>query len=263
MGYSKIIYSGNMFNTFHKVGNGQHPVIVLHGWFGDCHAFEPMEDALSQDEFTYIFMDYRGYGGMLSTAGAYSIDEIAADTLALATNLGFNTFSLIGHSMGGMAIERVATLAPDRVRMLIPVAPVPSCGVTFNNTRRSLFEGAAESLENRKIIINESTGKRLSPSWIDWKARYSWEQASKTAFAAYLNAWSNTNFSTDVQGLSNRVRVLIGEHDPTYNADLMRRTYLSWYPDAKLEVLSNAGHYPMNEVPLALVTSIEHFLRES
>ncbi len=46
-----------MSNTFHRVGSGPHPVIVLHGWFGDCHAFTPMEDALSRDEFTYIFMN--------------------------------------------------------------------------------------------------------------------------------------------------------------------------------------------------------------
>ncbi|WP_276520314.1 alpha/beta fold hydrolase [Elizabethkingia ursingii] len=252
-----------MINTFHKVGNGPHPVIVLHGWFGDGHSFVPMDDALSINEFTYIFMDYRGYGGMQSTSGAFTIDEIATDTLTLAASLGFNSFSLVGHSMGGMAIERVAVLAPNRVRMLIPVAPVPSCGVRFDQTIQSLFEGAAESIENRKTIIDRSTGNRLSRSWIDWKARYSTENSSKLAFAKYLNAWSKTNFSSQVQGLSHKVRVLIGEHDPTFNAELMHATYLSWYSQSQLEILPNAGHYPMNEVPLTLSASIERFLRES
>ena len=31
-----------MANTFHRVGHGPHPVIVLHGWFGDARAFEPI-----------------------------------------------------------------------------------------------------------------------------------------------------------------------------------------------------------------------------
>ena len=114
-----------MPNTFHRVGQGPHPVIVLHGWFGDAHAFEPIEPWLSGDAFSYVFMDYRGYGGMRNAAGRYSIEEIAADTLALADALGFDRFSLVGHSMGGMAIERVAALAPERVRALVPVAPVP------------------------------------------------------------------------------------------------------------------------------------------
>jgi esterase len=252
-----------MFNTFHQVGTGPHPVIVLHGWFDDCHAFAPMEHALSGDDFTYIFMNYRGYGSMKSAVGSYSMDEIAADTLALATHLGFDTFSLVGHSMGGMAIERVATLASERVRKLVAVAPVPSCGVTLDDAGHALFHGAAESVDNRRIIVDRNTGQRLSRAWIDWKASDSVKRSSKAAFSAYLNAWSNTNFSAEVQGLPHRVKVLIGEYDPKFNVDLMRSTYLSWYPRAELEMLANTGHYPMDEVPLALATSIERFLLQA
>lgn len=134
-----------MANTFHRVGHGPHPVIVLHGWFGDAHAFEPIEPWLSGADFSYVFMDYRGYGGMREAAGEHSIDEIAADALALADALGFERFSLVGHSMGGMAIERVAALAPERVRALVAVAPVPCGGVAMAPATRALFDGAARS----------------------------------------------------------------------------------------------------------------------
>ena len=64
---------------------------------------------------------------MREARGAYTMDEIAADALALADALGYPAFSLIGHSMGGMASERIATLAPERVLSMLAVAPVP-CG---------------------------------------------------------------------------------------------------------------------------------------
>src|SRR4051794_38129334 len=48
--------------------------------------------------------------------GDYSMAEISADALALADELGWETFDLIGHSMGGMAVQRVLADAPDRVR---------------------------------------------------------------------------------------------------------------------------------------------------
>lgn len=32
-----------MPNTFHREGDGPHPVLVLHGWFGDAQAFEPIQ----------------------------------------------------------------------------------------------------------------------------------------------------------------------------------------------------------------------------
>jgi pimeloyl-ACP methyl ester carboxylesterase len=40
----------------------------------------------------------------------------------------------------------------------------------------------------------------------------------------------------------------------------MEQTFLEQYPNASLEVLSNAGHYSMFETPVALLTCIERFL---
>lgn len=251
-----------MTNTFHRVGNGPRPVLVLHGWFGDAHSFEPLEPWLSGDDFSYVFMDYRGYGGMQSTPGAYTIDEIASDALALADALGFRTFSLIGHSMGGMAIERIVTLAPERVCALLAVAPVPCGGIQYAPETRRLLQDAARNFDNRKTIIDRSTGGRLPASWVEWKAAYSASHSSAEAFAAYFHAWADTDFRGDISG-QHPVKAIVGEHDPTFNAELMANTYLRRYPLATVEVLKNAGHYPMNETPLALVAAIESFLLDT
>ncbi|VVE71998.1 alpha/beta hydrolase [Pandoraea captiosa] len=250
-----------MPNTFHRVGHGPHAVIVLHGWFGDAHSFHACEPWLSQDAFSYVFMDYRGYGGMRDATGDFTIDEIAKDTIALADALDLATFSLVGHSMGAMAIEKVAALAPQRVRKLIPVAPVPCGGIRFDPMRRALFEDAARSHSDRMAIIDRSTGTRLPPAWIDWKADYSMTHSSQRAFAAYFRAWADTDFS-DALNASVPVNVLIGEHDPVFDIGLMQQTYLKRYSRARVETIRNAGHYPMNETPLALVSAIESSLRD-
>ena len=164
-------------------GQWPHPVLVLPGWFGDAHAFEPIEAWLDGGAFSYVFMDYRGYGGMRDAPGDYTIDEIATDALALADELGFASFSLIGHSMGGMAIERIAALAPERVRALVAVAPVPCGGIRMDAARRALFEGAAVQVEQRRTIIDRSTGGRLPASWVAWKAAYSAARSMPAAFA--------------------------------------------------------------------------------
>ena len=242
-------------------GRGPRRVLVLHGWFGDHSAWDPMHSSLSQDEFTYAFMDYRGYGRSRHRTGRYDMAEIAADALALADRLEWGRFSLIGHSMGGMAIQRVLVEAPDRVEKLVAITPVPASGVPFDEQGWALFSGAAERLENRKAIIDFTTGSRLSSAWVDSMARNSTEISSQEAFAAYLEAWAKTDFSARVQGLPHPVLALVGEHDPALNADFVRATYLASYPNARLEVLPNCGHYPMNETPVWLATVIEKFLR--
>jgi pimeloyl-ACP methyl ester carboxylesterase len=251
-----------MSNTFHRVGNGPHGVLVLHGWFGDAGSFEQIEPWLDQQAFSYVFMDYRGYGGMQDSPGAYTIDEIASDALMLADAQGFHAFSLVGHSMGGMAIERIAIRAPDRVRSLVAIAPVPCGGISYDAATWRLLTDAAAQVDKRRTIIDRSTGARLPPSWVAWKAAYSDTHSSRVAFAAYLRAWADTDFSDEITG-QHPLKVLVGEHDPTFNADLMARTYLRRYPRATVEILANAGHYPMNETPLALVSAMEGFLAAS
>jgi pimeloyl-ACP methyl ester carboxylesterase len=250
-----------MPNTFHRFGHGPHNALVLHGWFGDAHAFAPMEPALSPEEFTYAFIDYRGYGGMRDVPGAFTIDEIAADALALADHLGFGQFSIVGHSMGGMAVQRVLAIAPDRVRKMVALTPVPASGVPFDDAGWALFSGAADKPENRFAIIDYTTGNRLSRTWVQHMVDYSLANASRDAFAAYLTAWAKTDFSAAVNGMPLPVKVIVGEHDPALNTTVMQATFLATYPDCELEVMANAGHYPMHETPVALATSIENFLR--
>jgi pimeloyl-ACP methyl ester carboxylesterase len=243
------------------LGHGPHHVLALHGWFGDETCFDPMRDALTLDEFTYAFMAYRGYGLSRQQRGDYTMKEISADALALADALEWENFSVIGHSMGGMAAQRVLADAPKRVDKLVAVTPVPASGMPFDPESWKLFEGAARSLDHRRGIIDFSTGGRLSKAWVDRIARYSAETATVEAFAAYLQAWAKTDFHAEIVGKPVPVKVIVGAHDQALTEEAMRATYLAWYPHAELEVMANAGHYPMSETPIALATSIEAFLR--
>ena len=248
--------------AYQSFGTGDHKVIVLHGWFGDHTMFAPMRSALSASEFTYIFPAYRGYGLSKHLTGSYTNKEISGDVIALADELGFAEFSLVGHSMGGKAMQRVMVDAPKRVRKMVAVTAVPAAAVPFDEAGWKLFDGAAKNVENRKMILNYSTGNRLSKTWIAHLANYSLHTSTVEAFAGYLNAWAKEEFVADVDGATHPIKVVIGEHDPSLTADIMKATYMAWFKNAELEVMSNAGHYPMDETPVALATSMENFLRK-
>ncbi len=247
---------------YQTYGTGPHKVIALHGWFGDHTTFDPCWDALSPDAFTYVFPAYRGYGLSRRLTGAYTVEEIATDVIALADALGYAKFSLIGHSMGGKAIQRVLADAPDRVTKMVAVTPVPASGVPFDDATLGQFRAAVNNPVVRRGIVGFSVGNRpLSAVWIDRIAGVPALPGTPEAFAGYLESWARGDFSDKIKGKTLPVKVIVGEHDGALTPDLMKATYLAHYPNATLDVMSNTGHYPMNETPVALASSIEAFLR--
>jgi pimeloyl-ACP methyl ester carboxylesterase len=242
------------------IGSGPQKVLALHGWFGSATGWGPFADLVDEDRYSYLFLDYRGYGARRGEAGEHTLAEISADARAAVDALGWSSFAVLGHSMGGSAMQRVLVDAGDRVSGLIGVSPVPSTGVPFDEPSEQLFSGAAGNRDNRYAIIDLTTGGRLSRTWLDRMVQFSLDQSDAGAVGAYLEAWARTDFSAEVQGNPVPVRVVVGEHDPALGAGVMEQTFLRQYPNASLEVLPNAGHYAMFETPVALLTTVEGFL---
>jgi pimeloyl-ACP methyl ester carboxylesterase len=246
-----------------RVGPGDHVVLCLHGWFGSATGWGPLPEMLDGDRFSYYFVDYRGYGARRDQAGEHTMAEIAADALALADQVGAETFSLVGHSMGGMAADRVVVEAPRRVRSVVAINPVPAGGYPFDDAGWALFSDAVQDDAKRYAIIDLTTGNRLTARWVNRIVRHSVEQSTRDAFGDYLRAWGREDFSdrlADPDAARVPVKVIVGEHDPAVGEELARQTWLKLHPGAELEVMPNAGHYPMWETPVALATSIEAFL---
>jgi pimeloyl-ACP methyl ester carboxylesterase len=243
------------------VGSGDHHVLALHGWFGSARGWGSLPGFLDESAYTYVFMDLRGYGDRKQAGGDFTMEEAAADALALADELGWDQFSLIGHSMGGKAIHQVLLQAPDRVRKLVAINPVPATQVPMDEQSWALFSGAAANAGNRAAIINFTTGNRLTKTFIDQVVRHSLDHSDVDAFGAYLQSWARNDFSSALKpDRDAEVKVIVGGTDPAMSAEVMEQTWLVFFPGAELEVLPNAGHYPMFETPVALATSIEEFL---
>jgi pimeloyl-ACP methyl ester carboxylesterase len=134
--------------------------------------------------------------------------------------------------------------------------------VPFDEPGWQLFSGAADEPANRRAIIDLTTGNRLTGVWLDAMVRHSLDNSDRDAFADYLRAWAKTDFHTEIEGNPVAVKVIVGEHDPALGEATARATFAQWYPNHEIDVLANAGHYAMDETPVALAGSIERFLTE-
>lgn len=245
----------------HEVhGGGERHVLALHGWFADRDAFRAMWPYLDERRFSYAFCDARGYGEARGVVGEYTMDEFAADALATADELGWQEFSLLGHSMGGKAAQAVLAHAPGRVRKLVGVSPVPASGMPLDEQSERLFSAAPDDPASRRAIIDFTTGNRLTGTWLDGMVAYSRAHSDVTAFRGYLESWAPHDFHEQVAGDTTPMLILVGEHDPAVNEQAVTATFGEWYPNAEIRVLAGVGHYSPDESPVALVSVVEDFL---
>ena len=132
------------------IGNGPTKVVVIHGWFWDHRVFAPIFDCLDADRTTYAFIDIRGYGNSRNLSGKYSIGEVAADAIALADQLGWHEFHVVGHSMGAKAAQKVAMDAGARVRSVVAASIHNS--IRMRKSRRSAIPGTIQCRKHRSIL---------------------------------------------------------------------------------------------------------------
>ena len=245
-----------------SVGNGDHAVICLHGWFGSAEGWGYLPDVVDRARFTYYFPEMRGYGARRDESGEYTMKEYAADALAAADELGLERFSVVGHSMGGKAAASLLAQAPERVRALVGVAPVAPAPVPLDEDGRGLFFGAPESDENRRAIIDFTTGGRNSAAWLDDMVASSRANSSLEAFTGAVESWVGDDYLAEVGRPETPIACIVGEHDPALSADVMKQSWMQIYPNVTLVELASCGHYPMHEVPVWLATQIESFLSD-
>lgn len=249
------------FIAYKQIGSGKEKVLVMHNWMGDSTSYDSMLPYLNTDEFTYVFVDLRGYGRSKDMRGTYSVEEASSDAIKLIDSLAWDKFHLIGHSMSGMIIQKIAVDNPSRVKSIVAITPVPACGSPAPKEMMGFFEGAALNNDEAAMqCVNTMTSNRYTKTFAKNMVTDLRQRSTSEARLGYLKMFSYTDFSESVKGLSTPILVLFGEYDFEGSEACMRNTFLNWYPNIQLECCKTSGHYPMIETPVALVAVIEKFL---
>jgi pimeloyl-ACP methyl ester carboxylesterase len=95
-------------------------VLLLHGFPQTSWCWRAQLGALGTAGYRAVAPDQRGYcaGARPPDVGAYSLEHLVSDVLALADAMEMDRFDLVGHDWGGMLSWVVAARYPDRVRSL-------------------------------------------------------------------------------------------------------------------------------------------------
>lgn len=245
------------------VGSGKTKVIVTHDWLSDCSGYDNLIPYLDTDHFTFAFVDLRGYGKSRKISGLCTVEEAAQDLYDIADTLKWERFHFVGHSMSGMIGQYMAATNPNRIQSMVLITPIAASGSPIPEVMLPFIQDATRSNDfSAEQMINFMSGNRLAQTFLSYKVRR-WRETSETeARLAYLEMFSNTDFSSKMTGLKTPVLVVVGLHDAEANSlDVIKKTILSWCSNAEHALVENAGHYPTQETPVYLATLIDAYLK--
>ncbi|MFK8028851.1 MAG: alpha/beta hydrolase [Gammaproteobacteria bacterium] len=128
------------------------PMIALHGWLDNAASFLQLAPLLEQ--YYVVALDLPGHGksDARPLGGSYFHADYALDVAHAADALGFESFVLLGHSMGGGVATLVAAAMPERVTHLLLIDGLGPYSDSVEKTAHQLGRAVAQSLSSSQEL---------------------------------------------------------------------------------------------------------------
>lgn len=237
------------------------PLVFLHGFAGWLEG-GPFLDALATGHHV-VAPEHPGFG---RSTGIEQIDDIFDMSLyyrQFLEGLDGGPVDLVGHSLGGMFAAEIAALCPQLVRKVVLIAPF---GLWLDEAPTpDLFEMSPNRLQRATWHDAEST---VAQQFLTRSASANGASGIDAIVERAMNLGTVGKFLWPLpdRGLRKRLPlikaptlVIVGESDglvPVAHG----RAFVDAIPDARLEVVSSAGHYPIIEQQEQTVALISEFL---
>jgi pimeloyl-ACP methyl ester carboxylesterase len=262
--------------TYRRAGKG--PVLLLlHGITSSSQTWDKVLGPLSK-RFTVIAPDLLGHGLSAKPRGDYSLGAYASGVRDLIVALGFDSATIVGHSLGGGIAMQFAYQYPERVDRMVLVASGGLGREVHGVLRAAALPGAGLALPLlgsapvRSVVGGVSgalarVGLRASRDSVEI-ARGISTLAQSDSRAAFLHT-ARAIIEPGGQRVSARDRLYLAEHLPTLliwgERDSLipvahGRAAEDLIPGAKLIVYPRAGHYPHRDEPAAFAEDLIAFL---
>ena len=125
-GYEFLVRVAGMKNS------GQN-VVLLHGFPESSIMWDVLASRAAQEGYRVLAFDQRGYSPKArpSRIQDYHLNELSSDVLAVASQVGFKQFHLVGHDWGAGVGWKTVIDAPERIQTWTALS-IPHLGAFFD-----------------------------------------------------------------------------------------------------------------------------------
>jgi pimeloyl-ACP methyl ester carboxylesterase len=244
--------------SYKKIGSGK-PLVLVHGYLGGQNMWRFQEDL--KDDFELIMPSLAGYGESANMAAPSTIRDNANQVYELLDYLNINTFYLLGHSMGGMIVQEMAAMKPDRIEKLICFG-TGSIGVLPNR-----FETIKESRNKINKIGIKKTRESIAKTWfVDYMKGDGYQlcleegaKASTQAALASLDAWDCWDGRGQLEKILSPTLILWSNKDRSYDWN-QQKILNNGIQNSRIEVVEGCAHNSHMEQPNQINKIIRDFI---
>ncbi len=256
---------GGVRIAYETRGDGD-PVLFVHGLAYDRRGWGPLPDLLAVD-FRVLLVDNRGVGESDAPPGPYTVEQMAADAVAVLDDAGLERAHVLGVSLGGFISQEIALSYPERVGKLVLVStspggpnqhPMPAEGLDAFRRFPSMEREAG-----LRLMVENSLGARAvreRPELVEEIYAYRLERApSVESWQAQFHAARTVDSFDRLPEIAAPTLVLHGGADTVIdprNGELLAERI----PGARLHAVPDRGHLLVWEEAETLAPAVRDFL---
>lgn len=226
---------------------------------------QPLLSGLAKRSAGAVWFDTRDCGRSSWASEPYSLNDLAADAIAVLDELDIETAVVLGQSMGGEVAQRIAVEYSERVQSMVLLSSTPGRASQLappeewliDKMTERLFEDQPEGDENRALWLAEQQEWFAGPVF-----GFDRETALASLRAEVASMWRGTNFhghavveAEDIRPrlreVSTRTLVAHGTADPVYPV-AHAEALAELVPAARLALIEGLGH----ELPSGFVATL-------
>ena len=220
---------------------------MIHGFTGSKEDFGEISPLLAARGYRVVTFDNRGQHESAHSErdGAYTIESLARDAVALADHFHLARAHLLGHSFGGLVAQRAVVMAPERWASVTLLCSGPH-GRPGDTGLTDLIDALSQRSMAEAWDADRDAAARRGPRYELLKRR--WLASDPRSVLTHANhLLEEPSIVGLVRETGLPAHVVYGEHDdawPLAMQDEMARNLR-----AQVTVVAGAGHIPNEERP--------------
>lgn len=229
------------------------PVLLLHGTSSNAHSWDMFAPVLAKN-FHVLALDCRDHGDSGDSPVPLNGDLLVEDLKAIVDALGYDTFSLIGLSMGGRTVMNFTGQNPNRVTRLVieDIGPEvsPEAGARVRQ-RTGGMPAIFDSIDDL-VTYNRQSKINASDQWmrymaelstrptLDGKRELKYRPKQPTANQAPASAAAALGWQT-IKNIKCPTLIVRGEESDILSEEIANRM-LAAIPGSTTVAITKAGH---------------------